>query len=369
MRKLAGAIAGAMLWVSCASAQTITAVAEAPARLTALPSQVNGRVQQTGTPARPMYERQWPGTYAETAIEGDSLLLEVGPGEVHLKVRVDDRAPVPMMKPMPGFYRIGDLGPGAHRVRVDVVSEGQGAPTSLGGFYADAGTRALPLPPRKRQIEFIGDSLTVGYGNTSATRDCSAADVWATTDTSQGIAPRVARHFEADYQVNAISGRGIVRNYGGAAADTVPQAYPFTLFDKAARNEDPSWSPELIVIGLGTNDFSTSLKAGERWKTREALRADFEATYIGFVQQLRARYPHASFLLWATNGAEGEIATAVVRVAARLDAAGDRRISMLRIDDIAMSGCNYHPNVAEDDMMARMIIGTIESKPEPFAGS
>lgn len=367
MRALVIWFAASLLCAAQAGAQTITPVATAPGTLNALPTQVNGRVLDVGKEGRSLYQRQWPGTYVETAISGESVLLEVGPGDVHLKVSVDDRAPVSMVKPAPGLYRIGDLGVGRHRVRVDVVSENQGAPTTIGTFYADAGTTPLPLAPRKRQIEFIGDSLTVGYGNTSATRECTSADVWATTDTSQGIAPRVARRYNADYRVNAISGRGIVRNYGGAIADTVPVGYPFILFDKANRADDPSWSPDLIVIGLGTNDFSTALKPGEKWKTRAELRADFETAYIAFVQQLRARHPKAFFILWATNGAEGEIAAQVVRVGARLQALGERRAAVLRLDDIAMSGCNYHPNVAEDAMMADMIISQIESGSEIFA--
>jgi hypothetical protein len=40
----------------------------------------------------------------------------------------------------------------------------------------------------------------------------------ATTDNSQAFGPKVAKHYAADYQVNAISGRGIVRNFNGSPA-------------------------------------------------------------------------------------------------------------------------------------------------------
>src|SRR6185312_14756892 len=107
------------------------------------------------------------------------------------------------------------------------------------------------------QIEFIGDSHTVGYGNTSRTRECTQDDVWKTTDNSQSFGPLIAGHYAADYQINAISGRGIVRNYNGTPGDTLPVAYPYVLFDKKEEYSDPHWKPQIIVISLGTNDFST----------------------------------------------------------------------------------------------------------------
>src|SRR5207237_1246644 len=87
------------------------------------------------------------------------------------------------------------------------------APRPRGGVFAAPGTVAAPLRHRRRAIEFIGDSHTVGYGNTSPGRACTEDQVWATTDTSRGIAPLTAARYAADYQVNAISGRGVVRNY------------------------------------------------------------------------------------------------------------------------------------------------------------
>ena len=118
---------------------------------------------------------------------------------------------------------------------------------------------ALLGPSRTRRIEFIGDSHTVGYGNVSIKRDCTQDEVWTTTDASQAIPALTARRYGADYRSNAISGGGILRNYDGMAADTVPMAYPFTLFDKATRYADPAWRPRLFVVALGLNDFTTSL--------------------------------------------------------------------------------------------------------------
>ena len=269
----------------------------------ALPLRIGGRVvaakgHVAGDLAR--YRRQWPGTYFEGRFHGPAVDVAVGPGEVSLRVRIDDAGPVALVRPAPGRYRVKAGGPGRHRVRVDVVSESQAGATAFGGLFAPAGSVPLAAPAvRPRAIEFIGDSHTVGYGNTSSTRDCTEGQVWETTDTSQGIAGQLSRRYDAAYRVNAISGRGIVRNYGGFAAPTVPDAYPYALFDAKTPADVAGWQPQVIVIALGTNDLTTPLKPEERWKSRDALHADYEARYVRFVQDLRRRNAGAFFVLWA----------------------------------------------------------------------
>ena len=247
-------------------------------------------------------------------------------------------------------------------MRVDAVTESQEAPNTFLHFMLPAGSGARSLTPRTRQIEFIGDSHTVGYGNTSTTRECTEADVWKTTDSAAAFGPKVARHYGADYQVNAISGRGIVRNYDGSEGDPLPVAYPFTLLDHGERFESSGWRPHVIVIALGTNDFSTPLHAGEKWPTREALHADYEATYAKFLEDLRARNPDALIVIWATDLAEREIQAEANKVVELRKSHGDARIVFLPIDALAMTGCHWHPSVADDDVIAAKLIALIHAR-------
>jgi lysophospholipase L1-like esterase len=363
-------------WLACAVAfclgsaaaaqggiRVVPAPAAEAARVVPLPVRVGGRALRVGTAATPRWRRQWPGTYFETGFVGAVAGFRVGPGEAILNLLVDGRPVPPLVRPAPGFYRIEGLSPGRHVLRVEIATEDQGWATEFDGFYAPRGTRALPPAPRSRQIEFIGDSHTVGYGNISPKRECSREEVWATTDASRGIGPLTARRYGADYQVNAISGRGIVRNYGGGAGDTLPAAYPFTLLDHAAPYRDPVWRPRIVVVALGTNDFSTPLKPGEKWASRDALHEDFETSYVRFVRGLRARDPRAFFILWAIDLADGEIASEVQRVAARLRASGERRLAFIPVTGLALSACDYHPSLADDRRIAAAIGGFIDAHP------
>lgn len=314
------------------------------------------------------YVCQWPATYFEAAFQGSAVYFETGPGDQILHVTLDHQPPIALVSPAPGVYGVTGLTSGPHRVRIDVVTESQAGPDTFVGFAIPPTEKPLNPPHRQRQIEFIGDSHTVGYGNTSPTRDCSEHQVWATTDSSQAFGPLVAAHYGAGYQVNAISGHGIVRNYNGSPGDPVPVAYPYVLFDKKDPCRDPAWQPEVVVIALGTNDFTTPLHPGEKWKTRDALHADYEATYLHFLQNLRARYPRAFFILWATNMAQGEIESEERRVMEQWKATGESRVAFLPIDNLSFTACNWHPSLADDRTIAADLEKVIDAQPGIWAG-
>lgn len=364
---LATALLSALVATSAfAGEPRVSAVATPPATLAPLPASTVGRVVTERVGGRDVYRYQWPGVYFDAAFEGTALYFSVGPGETILDVGVDGQTRATLTKPA-GLYRIDGLGEGRHAVRIRVVTESQAGPNWFDGFALPEGSKALPAVRPARQIEFIGDSHTVGYGNISPSRDCTQAEIWATTDNSRAYGALTAGRYGADYRVNAISGRGIVRNYNGSPGDTLPTAYPFALFDKQTQDADPAWRPQLVVISLGTNDFSTPLNPGEKWSTRGELRADYVRTYVGFVQGLRARYPQARFLLWATDGAEGEIQAQVREVVAHLRAAGEARVGFVAVDGLAMTGCQWHPSEVDDRRIADALSAAIDDDADVWA--
>ncbi|RST30218.1 GDSL family lipase [Sphingomonas ginkgonis] len=362
---LTSALLAAASLAAAAPVATLEPAAGPPAGIAALAVRVVGRAEPVPGGG---WRRQWPGTYFEAEVRGSRAYLRLGAGRAALRVTVDGAPPLAFVSNGGGWRLLDGMGGGLHRLRVDVASESQAGASEFGGIYA-ARSAQMSLPSRRQhRIEFVGDSYTVGYGNLSPTSQCSEEQVWQTTDTTRGIAPRIAGRFAADYRVNAISGRGVVRNYNGFAADPLPAAYPYTLFDHGRREDDRSWRPQLVVVSLGTNDFSTPLHAGERWADRAALHADYEASYARFVETLHARFPGAYVLLWATDQLQGEFAAETAKVVAQLRRRGDRRVGAVTVGGLAMTACNGHPGLADDGRIADAILAFLAAHPEARAG-
>jgi lysophospholipase L1-like esterase len=332
--------------VLAAAALALAAVASAPAPL---PVNVGGRV----IPGDGM-RFGWPGTYFESRFRGTGVRVRFEAPAEHMRLLIDGQEKASFRRAALVDARFDGLSDGEHVVRLEKQTESQTGGGRFLGFFLDAGAAPLPAPARKRQIEFIGDSYTVGYGNSSAKRACTRDEVHDTTDTQQAFGPLVARHFDADYRINAYSGFGIVRNYGGGSPGlSLPTIYPRLKPDDPAHLERDAdgWHPQIIVINLGTNDFSTPVKPGESWGDRAALEADYRAHYAQFVRTLHARQPQARFVLMGSQ----DFFPQVEQVAASL--AGDLpgRVGILKFTGLELGGCDYHPSLADDRKLAGLI--------------
>lgn len=297
------------------------------------------------------YEFGWPGVYFEGRFSGSSVEVAVDPGAEHLAVSIDGQIRAEVAKPGVARFAFNDLGPGEHVVRLDKLTESQTGSARFLGFFVGAGGQALPPPSRSRRIEFIGDSHTVGYGVRSIKRACTQAEIHDLTDTSLTFGPILSRRLDADYRIVAFSGRGVVRNYGGAApGQTLPVLYSRLIPGEASPKVEPTdpWRPDLIVIGLGTNDFSTAVAPGEAWADAAALHADYRRAYAAFIRDLAWRQPQARFLLIAGDS----FAADVEQVAKAVDAETPGLATPVRITGMDLGACDWHPSVADQRMMA-----------------
>lgn len=331
------------------------------ADLKQLPIHAGGRVLVSSTEAgQTAYQYSWPGVYFETAFNGDSLTLKFDDDQNNFYLIVDSQEPVLIKKPGKSDYVVSGLSAGKHKVRLEKISETQSSSGRFLGFYSD--DKPLALPKRKRQIEFIGDSYTVGYGNTSPSRECNNDELFETTNTHLVFGPLIGKHFNADYQINASSGFGIVRNYNGHSPDkSLIGLYPFTLHSNNYIYTG-NWQPQVIVIGLGTNDFSTKLNEGEKWSSRAELQQDYINKYVEFVNSLQRKNPKAHFILMASDKAEGEIAEQVGKVLAQLQTGGMKNIGSIIFTDLEYGGCHWHPSAKDDQQLANRVIDYLEAK-------
>lgn len=346
-----GVVRGMRRWLPLLGLLALPAAAAAQAPL---PLHVGGRAVADGEGWR----FGWPGVYFEGRFEGTGVAVAVESPTEHLRLLIDGEERARLAAPGRAELRIEGLPPGAHVVRLEKLTESQEGGARLLGIRALDGGTPLPPAPRARRIEFIGDSYSVGYGNASTDRACTPARRHALTDTQRAFGPLVAARLDADYRIIAYSGFGIVRNYGGAVPElSLPAIYDRAIpGDPAVRADDRGWRPQLIVIALGTNDFSTPLRPGERWPDDAALRADYRARYVAFVRMLRERRPQARVLLLGDERFHAE----VEQVAAALDRDGAPPVATLLYGGLALTGCDRHPSLADHRALADRVAGAIQ---------
>jgi lysophospholipase L1-like esterase len=309
-----------------------------------------GRVEVSGDTMR----YSWPGVYFEGRFQGTGVGIVLNDSAADYEVQVDGATVATLVKPGKTTRWVNGLSNAEHTVRLVKRNDSPWGTSEFGGFVAAPGGAILAKPAaRSRQIEFIGDSLTVGYGNMSTSLDCTGDPVARTSNTDLSYGALTARRLSADYQINGISGKGMVRNLNGGDPGTDYR----TFYDRALLNvagdvwSPGTWRPQLVVVYLGTNDFSTALNPGEQWTTADSLAAAYHNAYTGFLQKLRTRYG-ANTTIVAVGA--GSFANHVQQVVQERTAAGDSRVRYWPLDGsgLEFSGCHWHYSTHDDQLVA-----------------
>jgi lysophospholipase L1-like esterase len=374
--------------VGVSHAQTVTIDRDnrpITAEMQTLPVRVGGRVVAERIPAplpagATAYRHEWPGVYFEAAFHGESVVLKFDDPANEYRLHIDDLPPIALAQPGTAEVTVTGLADRPHRLRLEKVTESIGLPETFAGFYVSAGARPLAFaPPRARQIEFIGDSIMAGYGIRSTTRQCTKEEVRLLSDTQAAYPALVAKRFDADYQVIAISGRGLIRNYAGEAPEApLPALYPRALPSQEGEWHNASWQPQIVVLGLFTNDFSTPLGPDEQWPSDEAFAEAFVAAYEPLLAELHRRAPEAAVLVvWPrTPGQPGRQTAAMSdaarqRIEAAARALGIRTILFPELGNLGLedSACDYHGNLEDHRKRADWLTSYLEARPELWQGN
>jgi lysophospholipase L1-like esterase len=262
------------------------------------------------------------------------------------------------------YELVSGLAEGEHTVelfkRVEAAPGGVvGAGRSRILGFTLRGARLLPveLPPRK--LEFVGDSITCGYGNELSTTDPDSEHYTSRRSNGHKAYGAVtAALLGARYSAVAYSGRGISRNYAGAPGALLPELYSSSVPEEptASAWRPAQYVPDAVVINLGTNDFSTP----------GVDRAQFVRRYAEFLAELRGYYPQA--LLVAALGpmlhdsdppGDRPWSQARADVRAAVDArasAGDENIRVVFFEPQSGPwGEDWHPTAATHARMAEQL--------------
>lgn len=323
----------------------------------------------TRDPAGPRFA--WPGSAIAATFDGTGITATLtDSGTNSFAVVVDGQAPANLATAGANktYTLAANLPSGRHTVVLTKRTESFVGVVQLLALTPTSTSTAAALvaspDPFTRRIEFVGDSITCGYGDLGDGPSCSFSD--ATEDETVAYGALAAAQLDAQQTVLAYSGRGMYRDGSGSTTNQMPVLFGLTLPD------DPTstWAfataaPDVVVINLSTNDFATGDPG-----------AAFTSAYVTFLQQVRRRYAGAYVLCALSPMLDGANRTAsasyIQSAVSTVRAAGDTRVSMLEYPaeggtaqefDVQLAssgyGCDYHPSTRTHQIMATALVAAI----------
>ena len=253
-------------------------------------------------------------------------------------------------------------------VRIIKLSE---APMSIVGIQqlivSDADT-VSPAPDKAFKMEFIGDSITCGYGvdDENAEHPFSTA----TEDETASYAYLTAQKLGADYSMVSYSGYGIISGYTDTdeklLTQLVPDKYEDIGYSRGEVNGNAitlaKWDfnrfqPDFIVINLGTNDDSYCKDIADR-------QEEFTVQYVKFLKKVRRHNPNA-YLLCVYGIMTDRLYPYVQKaVETYRNETSDERIDVMHIEphtEEAGYAADWHPSKLTHRRVAQEVSARIKS--------
>lgn len=236
-------------------------------------------------------------------------------------------------------------------IRVVKLSEAVHSSMGVKNIVVDDKSGIRPLEKKDHLIEFVGDSITCGYGVDALSE--TATFMTANENATKTYAYHAADLLDADYSLVSYSGYGVVSGYTVNekinANDIISKYYDkfgfcYASFDNGRQIQNEIWDysdkPDLIVLNLGTNDSSYT-------GNDETRQAEFVDAYVEFLTKIREKNPNTAIL--CTLGMMGDTLCPSVEKAVDLYAAktGDNFITSMRFDVQEASdgyAVDYHPS-------------------------
>lgn len=252
---------------------------------------------------------------------------------------------------------------GRHTVWIYKATEAHTGPVNIKNIRAK---NITPLQrPAAPLIEFIGNSITCGAAADPSEVPCGTGSYHDQHNAYMAYGPRVARALGANYFLSSVSGIGVYRNWN-SEGPTMPQVYEKLDFQEKAQQRwnFSVYSPKVVSIALGTNDFSR----GDGQKERQPFdSARFVSGYTTFVKTVKAYYPAAQIVLLGSPMISGEsgmlLQNCLTAVKRNVDAANSlaKPIAVFFFRPMQARGCTGHPNVEDHEIMARQLIPFFKS--------
>lgn len=285
----------------------------------------------------------WPGVQIKATFSGTFCAIKLKDGKNDYNIFIDGKLYKVLRTTTDSIYTLADdLKDIKHSLLITKRTEGAGCISSFEGLMLNMGDRLYPVADQKiRKIEFIGDSFVAGIGSEGKTPDCLFSR--ETDNNYIAFGPVLARRFNADYSIIAISGIGVVRNDGDSNLTSkrpLPYYYKRACLNDTLKWDFQKWQPDLVVVRLGNNDY---------WGKPYPPTVVFQTAYLNFLKRIRSLYPHTSIIVFCEPIKKDQHCNYISDVVTELKKElGDKKIWFEELNIILDKqkdfGCQKHPN-------------------------
>ena len=228
---------------------------------------------------------------------------------------------------------------------------------------------------KKLKLQVIGDSISCGYGNEGNATDM--VHDTANQNVARAYSYLLSKDLNADLEIVAWNGKGVISAYIGAGPDIVDKAddswlvtmlYEYTdagtsknYFGESQENwekwDHSNFEPDIIVMLLGTNDSTYARDIPERHE-------EFKNAYVNFLKRVHTLHPQAKIIctLGVMDPRLNETVEAAVNEFSKefSDTAYYQFLEQ-HDENIDGTGTFYHPNTKTHERIEKVLKERIDS--------
>lgn len=246
---------------------------------------------------------------------------------------------------------VKDLPDGEHTLMIFKDTEAGIGYVDFVGLRCEELLQSDPLP--NRRIEFIGNSITCGYGVDDSEIACGSGEWYDHHNAYLAYGPEVGRRLNAQWMLTSVSGIGLIQSCCGNTF-TMPDVYENTnLSTSGAKWDFSAYQADVVTVCLGQNDGIQDSVA-------------FCSAYVDFLGTVRSKYPNASIVCLTSPMADASLFNSqknyLTGIVEHMNNSNDSKIYKLFLTPNLNSGCDFHPGKAEQQITANEIEAFLKEK-------
>lgn len=241
------------------------------------------------------------------------------------------------------YTLVDNLNEGLHTVKVVKITEALSSSLDFYGVETDG--YFVPVnKEEKLKIEVYGDSISAGYGNLRG----SAPDGTNATiqDGMQTYATYTARALNADINVQARSGIGLYTSGNIDDNYQVNTGYRYVNYDKEYRWNFDNYTPDIVIINLGTND---------HWNPSVFNETTYINKYLELIDNLISNYGEDTAFIFASGLMEQKVDDYVQQVYNQVKNSYDNSFHTIKFNQCAAG----HPIKEEHKVASEALVELI----------